>query len=126
MSTRYALPRIRWKKHRTARALLSAFIEGMGAKLNEVVDADGNFVTEGVLTEIQRERMWAFAKTKGDPEIHYWHAKDVDPLRLAYMLGHEVGHLSGKKKSGWAEELRAAEYGAAAALVMRVIRRGAP
>ncbi len=67
---------------------------------------------------------WAFAgrRPKGSV-VHYWAAPSVSPLHLAYILGHEVGHVSGKqlrsRRNAWREELRADEYGAAAYLSLK-------
>ncbi|WP_141328330.1 hypothetical protein [Myxococcus sp. AB025B] len=66
----------------------------------------------------------AFAgRRPGGAVIHYWAAPDVAPLHLAYILGHEVGHVSGKqlrsRRNTWREELRADEYGAAAYLALK-------
>jgi hypothetical protein len=67
---------------------------------------------------------WAFAgRRPGVSVIHYWAAPHVDSLHLAYFLGHEVGHVSGKqlrsRRNAWREEMRADEYGAAAYLALK-------
>jgi hypothetical protein len=116
-----SLPVICWKRYGTPAALLNAFFRGM--RLRGYRD-----VREGpsMLDGIREMRMWAFIDTeKNRPLVHYWAAKDADPLRVAYMLGHEVGHVSGKRlnsrRNSWREELRADEYGAAAFLALREV-----
>lgn len=106
------VPKVRFKRHRTARALAGAFFKPMGGFRNIVAD-------------IVHNGMWAFVdrRAKPSPLVHYWHEADANPFHLAYMLGHEIGHVSGRplvsKRRGWKEEARADAYGAAAMLAFK-------
>lgn len=119
------LPRVRIVRHRTVRALCMAFFQGMGVRRPEDIQEYPE-----MRETIRRDGVWAFVATRSSPPvINYWAARDADPLHVAYVLGHEVGHISGKRlrsrRNEWREEARADEYGAAAFLAMRhVLRRG--
>lgn len=112
-----ALPNVRFIRYRSPHTLAKAFFAPMGMEprhVSEWPDMRRGIVDMGV---------WAFAARKSKvPTVHYWAARDVDPLHLAYVLGHEVGHLSGRplrsRRNAWREELRADEYGAAAFLAL--------
>lgn len=50
---------------------------------------------------VQAEGMWAYVEVPEDDDpdgeicvIHFWHRKDQDPRMVAYMLGHELGHIA--------------------------------
>lgn len=115
-----AVPVVRFRRHRTPLSLLCAFFRPMGVRPEDIEE------TPRMLADTKRFGMWAFAETRASPPvIHYWHAKDANPLRLAMLLGHEVGHISGRKlrsrRNAWREELRADEYGAAAYLALKQV-----
>ncbi len=115
-----AVPRVRFRRHRTPLSLLRAFFKPMGVRPEDIQEAPA------MLADTKCFGMWAFAETLASPPvIHYWHEKDANPLHLAMLLGHEVGHISGKKlrsrRNDWREELRADEYGAAAYLALRQV-----
>lgn len=80
-----------------------------------------------MLRGIREMGVWAFCDTwaKPSPIIHYWAHQRANRLHVAYVLGHEVGHISGRKlrsrRNSWREEMRADEYGAAVFLAMREI-----
>lgn len=109
-----ALPAVRFKKHRTARALVEQFFRPMGGFKN--------FTEAPAYLKAVREcGLWAFCMTEAKPPVvHYWHAADANRAHLVYVLGHEVGHVSGRPlrsmRNAWREECRADEYGAAAYL----------
>lgn len=117
-----AVPVVRFRRHRTPLSLLRAFFRPMGVRPEDIQE------TPRMLADTKRFGMWAFAATRESPPvIHYWHAKGANLLHLAMLLGHEVGHLSGRKlrsrRNDWREELRADEYGAAAYLALRQVLR---
>lgn len=114
------LPQVRFRRHRSARALLDEFFRDMGG-FDNIREAPA------MLATTLEEGLWAFAATRAKPcpVVHYWARRDVDRLKLAFVLGHEVGHVSGRplksRRNDWREELRADEYGAAAFLAMREV-----
>lgn len=108
----------RWTKYRSARAVLMAYFAGFDPahpiRFEDI--GEGPLMLEG----IRRQGMWAFVETKSKPpHVHYWHAPNADLAELAFMLGHELGHCSGKKLRGFKEELRANEYGDVVRTVFR-------
>lgn len=120
-----ALPLVTFRRHRSPMSLLKAFFIPMGAHPRDVRE------TPDMLEDIRVSGVWAFCETKAKsaPVVHYWHAPGMDRLHLAYILGHEVGHISGRplesRRKAWDEELRADQYGAAAYLAARhVFGRG--
>jgi hypothetical protein len=102
-------------------------IGGMGRAFFGPMDAKPEDIQEwpGMLEGIRSMGVWAFCETRAKPcpVVHYWASPDADKAHVAYVLGHEVGHISGRplrsRRNAWAEELRADEYGAAAYLAMR-------
>lgn len=111
--------RVRWIKYRTAAALLRAWSACL-------VRQDGWSTSEAQAQEAMRHAvichgMWAFVSTVTKvPVVRYWHAQGVSRERLAMMLGHELGHVTGKRARGHAaEEDRADEYGRVAMAVYR-------
>lgn len=96
-----------------------------------VVLSDGNQHSEKDFTEtIAFIKSWGFTQTfkhcrgkpKRRPEIHFWAEPSVSPETIAFLLGHEVGHNIGTKKTGLREELRADAYGEAAREVVAQMR----
>ncbi len=70
---------------------------------------------------------WAFVSVPDEEGlpciIHYWHRRSLDPVLVARMLAHEIGHISdgGPKTDelgGEAEEERAEEFAKAIVEVM--------
>ena len=125
-----ALPTVRFQRHRSATAIVRTFLGGdLRNGGMEGVDAEGKTVRVGgqrIVEHVQELGLWAWAATEESPPvIHYWHQKDVDRLHLATVLGHEVGHLSGKplrsRRNDWREELRADEYAAATYLALKQV-----
>lgn len=114
------LPDIRFRRYRTARALVVAFFKPMG----RMRDLEGS---GGMLKAVEELDVWAFA-SRNERVVRYWARPDANPLHVAYVLGHEVGHLSGRpyksRRKDWAEEMRADEYGAAAFLALREAGHG--
>jgi hypothetical protein len=118
-------PRLKVKfiRHRTARAILRAFGGG------EWLDAKGRpipgFDAEAVL---KREGSWGFAQGredgKGTKEVHYWTDGRRSARDLARLFGHELGHIYGKRLSGYAEELRADTYADVVERVVAELARG--
>lgn len=109
---------IHWKRHRTIMSILRAFF---GGDPREFVAQDGAGQDLDIASTIRNEGMWAFVETKRKPPlVHWWHDGKRSTKELAHLLGHEVGHITGKPlKSGMSEELRADEYGRVAALVVQ-------
>lgn len=113
-----ALPAVLFERHATARSLVNAHLAPMGG-FDEIEEAPA------LLRAVEEVGLWAFCDTlaKPCPVVHYWHAEGVDRGHLAYVLGHEVGHVSGRPlrspRNAWREELRADEYGAAAYLALQ-------
>ncbi len=111
---------VRWKQYRTAKALDAVFSRGCEADPGDLMVDD-----EPMLDVIQRQGMWAFVDTKASPPVvHYWHDGKRSEMELAFMLGHELGHVTGRKARGFvAEEHRADEYGEVAAAVLARLRK---
>lgn len=116
-------------RHETAESLVDAYFkddyqndEGRYEGF-QAVGGDAIALTkEQILTAVKGQGRWAFAETD-TREIHYW----SDPSRtsaagLAFLLGHEVGHLTGKEDpDDWEEEVRADTYGSAVITVLEHI-----
>lgn len=108
-------------RFRSPAALLRAYWVGIarksGWRASEVE------VPDEMEQALRRHRMWAFVTTDTKvPVVRYWHEPGVSRERLAMMLGHELGHVTGKQARGHAaEEDRADEYGRVAAAVYRRI-----
>lgn len=125
------LTRVVWRRYRSSKALVDKW--NADAKDLPTTNPIGSSGLKG----IQRRGMWAFVvrEPKKIPVVHYWHDGRRSLVELTFMLGHELGHVSGKKSMDWmwdggdaesAEEARANEYGRVAALVVKHVfkRRG--
>lgn len=110
---------VKWTRHRTAKSLVEAFVELAHSKFS---DLDKQYVSAA-----ESNGMWAFVRLSKIPHIHYWYKPGADVLEVAFMLGHEIGHVSGKPlesyKNAWREEERADEYGIAVKEVLKRLRR---
>lgn len=118
--------RFKFKRHRTPRAALRAFVAGSGSKLEDLQLVHGKELLDIDVVEesIQGQGMWGFAETFAKPPvIHYWHDGKRSEAELARFFGHEMGHCAGKPLKGVAEEHRADQYGEIAAMVLREVRR---
>lgn len=71
------------------------------------------------LAEIRSVGCWAYVSVPDDPTlpclIHFWHRKGLDPILVARMLAHELGHISDGGPKDWirgpeGEEERAEEF----------------
>lgn len=115
--------RIRWIRYETPQALARAWAHCI-AKDNGW-PAKGAKAHPGLLPAIVRQGMWAFVSVRTKvPVIRYWHKLGVPHEQVAMMLGHELGHVTGKPARGHAaEEDRADEYGKVAAAVFRRLTR---
>jgi hypothetical protein len=126
--------KVRWIRHRTAEHLVLSHFNHCfdGPRIRRLSEVGGVGVSgvdgSAFAKYVRRNGMWAFVLWQGlkVPHVHYWHDGKRKPEELAYLLGHEVGHVSGKPRRGWAEENRADEYGAAAAAVIAEIKRVKP
>ena len=77
---------------------------------------------------------WAFVSVPDDRDvpciIHYWHRRNLDPVLIARMLAHEIGHISDGGPKSWllggeGEEERADEFARVTAEVVDfMIREG--
>lgn len=78
-------------------------------------------VSPDMLPRLEDLGMWAFTDVRAKPPVvRYWAAPNVQREQLAMMLGHELGHATGKPcRDHAAEEERADEYGRVAAEVFR-------
>ena len=68
--------------------------------------------------------VWAYCQFSGTgyTEIFLWIAPKTDPKWVAYVLGHELGHLSGTPLLlPWDEEPRADTYGRVVQLTMEIM-----
>jgi len=118
--------KVRWRRYATPELLERAFrrvhasAEGWPTRATKV--------SPDLLRSIKRNRMWAFVDLHAPglpPVVHYWHAANVRADRLAFMLGHELGHTVGKRsKFHRLEEDRADEYGRVAHAVLLRLRKG--
>lgn len=87
---------------------------------------DGEFTYDELLETIRLQRMWAFVRIPADErheaEVHWWAHRDVSTAEKAMMLGHELGHISGKMLLGERkEEDRADTYGEVARAVLKIL-----
>lgn len=112
--------KVKWVEHRSARAICKAYFHIDPLDVSEI---DGFLSGGDFLKAIIAEGKWAFVETKPKiPVVHYWQDGKRSRDEMAFMLGHELGHVSGKqnKRSPIGEEIRADEYGD---VVMTVLRR---
>ena len=121
---------VRFRRHPSARAVYAAFKRSLLTEEGEDPADAGwelNVPEATVLKGIAAAGFWGWADTKGKA-IHYWARPGLPAWKLAYLLGHEAGHCSGKpiRRGHVAEEERADTYGAATAAVLRHLARGAP
>lgn len=121
--------KIRWKRMKSPEAAARAYLRPMG-KLSELL-IDTGFSEGGeridlnkgapalqVMAEgIRAQGMWGYADTKTGI-IRYWHDGKRTARELATLFGHELGHLTGQRLKGCAEEKRADMFGAVAAAVV--------
>lgn len=115
--------RIRWRRHATAEALARCWFRGLARAAG--VEASGFGENVAAFMRIVREQgAWAFA-TPHNRTVHYWFEGSLPFLQLVHMLGHEVGHVVGRR-GNWLgtlgaprEEKTADLYGAVAALAVR-------
>lgn len=119
---------VRFRRHSSARAVYLAFKRSVLSEAGEDPKDkgwEGNVPEADVLAGIAASGFWGWADTKGRV-IHYWARAGLPVWKLAYLLGHEAGHCSGKpiRRGYVAEEARADTYGAAAEAVHRHLSRG--
>src|SRR5262249_53451536 len=83
-----------------------------------------------LLKKVRRMRMWAYVDIPEDDGeepcvVHFWFRKGHDPSRVALLIGHELGHISGDGPQGppgdMAEEERAQGYGLVAQEVVAML-----
>lgn len=125
----------RVKRHKSATAIVREFLGPQLAILPEELvwvpahpsyPDDGGFSYEEMLRAVRRQKHWAFVrvpKEKGVAAvIHFWAAAEVPVERVAHMLGHELGHISGTiLDDEAAEEKRADGYGDVAKKVVEML-----
>ena len=112
--------KVEWKRHKSPASILAAFAK---ISLKEALELTWEDSDDLVYKQILKSAKWAFVETRSKPPVvHYWHSKSCKTEDLAFMLGHELGHVSGKPRRGVTEELRADEYGAVAAAVFGEIQ----
>lgn len=91
-------------------------------------------ITEDRLTlaEIRAVGCWAYVSIPNEGPadspclIHFWHRRDLDPIIVARMLAHEMGHIADGGPKDWligsdAEEDRAEEFAEVAAETVRFL-----
>lgn len=115
-------------RHRSAISLVR---EKLRDQISEVGEERASFdsIHDGPMSlselhaAVLREGLWAFVRiTNGSATIH-WYTKRTTPLqRVAHMLGHELGHISGRHGSGLSEERRADRYGDVAVAVISLLK----
>ena len=133
----------RVKRHRSATSIVREFLGPQLAVLPEELvwvpahpsyPDDAGFTYDDLLKAVRRQKHWAFVRVPDDPKqlavVHYFASDDVSLADVAKMLGHELGHISGKNLRDPAkEEERADRYGTVAAEVLKMLsleRRSAP
>jgi hypothetical protein len=108
--------KVRWRRYKTVRGLMDSVRRDVGG--TEPFRGDHPLVRE-----LERNGMHACVIHSSPPLVRYWHDGKRPPEELAFMLGHELGHVSGKpKRNDEAEEDRADEYGLVARAVLRRMR----
>jgi hypothetical protein len=119
VGSRYASLRVRWVEHASASAIVRSYRNGI-ARAAKVKARDLMGMDE-MAEQIAALDIWAYCDSlPKTPVIHYRFTFAVTTEEISFMLGHEVGHLSGKTvRSAWAEEDRADTYGRAVVTVMR-------
>lgn len=126
LKDRRGLRRVRWVRHETSIGVAKVLLP---RNWQAVMSTGERLDAARMALDIEAHGMWACVNTKSKvPVVHYWHDSRRTLEEVAFMLGHELGHVSGKpvKRGGWAEEHRADEYGAVARLVTKELsRRGA-
>lgn len=117
----------RFVRHRSAVSLVREKLRDQIESVGEVgayYDSihDGPISFEELRRAILSSGMWAFVRIFDGNAVIHWYAKRAIPLqRVAQMLGHELGHISGKQRSGLVEEMRADQYGDVAAEVFTLL-----
>jgi hypothetical protein len=125
----------RVKRHKTATSIVREFLGPQLAVVPEELvwvpahpsyPDDGGFSYDQMLKAVRKQRHWAFVRVSNDKKatavIHFYAAADVPLSDVAWMLGHELGHISGEILDDEAEEeVRADRYGAVAAEVLKLI-----
>lgn len=105
--------------HGIARAFAESTLRDAGVPRNEWRDCEESPPRSEMVKSIRAEGFWGFCDTKRNV-VRYWAAPNLPRWKLLYLLGHEVGHASGKPVRGMiAEENRANTYGAAVESVFR-------
>ena len=123
--------------HKTPRDVQNAFwlpaAQDAGMTVDELlddgesvgVDAEGNEVAmtrEDTEQAIIDMGLWGFADTKAR-KIHLWAAAGTDDLRIAELIAHEIGHLTGVPvDDDVQEEMRADQYASVAVETLRILR----
>jgi hypothetical protein len=125
----------RVKRHRSATAIVREFL---GPQLSVIPEElvwvpahpsypdDGGFTYDEMLAAVRKQRHWAFVRVPKEEGatavIHFYASPDVSLSKVARMLGHELGHISGDILDDEAEEERRADrYGAVAAKVLEML-----
>ena len=111
-----------WRKHRTASAIIKAYVKDLAQLGSEVVSTSSK--PREFTKEIESRGMWAYVVVGAVPVVHYWAAPSQSEDQIAFMLGHELGHVTGKPyKNAGMEEDRADLFGSVAAEVVRRLRK---
>lgn len=124
MRTFPEVPKIKWRRYRTATALVRAFFP-KNHPTALAVGTDGSEVTLAQLAaEARGMGCWAFTDTKRRV-IHWWSDGRRSEGELIHLFTHELGHNLGRpnKRSIFAEENRAEQYSWAAEESIRKARK---
>ncbi len=130
-----ARKKVRFVRHATCEETFAKLTQLtlMDAKVPKAEWGDWEDSNDEMIPVARANGYWGFSDEKRQ-EVHYWAKKSLPSWRLAFLLGHEVGHLSGisvkAKKRGQsamfkafiAEEDRADSYGAACDAVFRYMK----
>lgn len=121
-----ALPHV-YVRHRDPATLVKEFM-GRRSVYKDVFG--GRHTPEEWLRSVRKYGRWAFVRiVKGEATIHWYAAARISDRQVAHMLGHELGHITGRRlKNKVEEELRADAFGDTVLEVMEMltIRRRAP
>lgn len=84
--------------------------------------SDGSTCTNAeALAAIEDLGYWGHCDTNSNT-IHIWSGNATDE-QLAMLIGHELGHASGVRVDGFAEEIRADTYGAVAVETIHLLKQ---
>lgn len=123
------LRRPRWRRHRSARSLVTAWFDGLARSAGVSPKGWDRSEVASFHLEVRCSGAWAYC-TPATRTVHYWFKHGLEQQQLVHMLAHELGHMVIDHPENFhsiahapRDEVKADLYGAVAAAAFVEARR---